>query len=149
MAATKNTNTNPFAFDADKIKDMFATAKLPVVDTDAVMAAQKKNVDALIEANKVVTAGYQDLYKRQVSLFEAAMSQAKDMMTDVKAQPLTADQATRNVDAIKTAFEKTAADLNELAEMAQKANTGAFEVVKARAEEAVAEFKAAADKMVA
>jgi hypothetical protein len=145
MAATKN--ANPFAFDADKIKDMFTAAKMPVVDTDALMAAQKKNVDALIEANKVAVAGYQDLYKRQVALFEAAVDQAKGLMTDTKAQPLTADQATQNVEAVKTAFEKTAADLNELTEMAQKANTGAFEVVKARAEEAAAEFKAAADKM--
>jgi phasin family protein len=143
------TDKNAFAFDADKIKDMFTAAKMPVVDTDAVMAAQKKNVDALIEANQVVVAGYQDLYKRQVALFEAAVAQAKGMMTDLKAQPLTAEQATKNVDALKTAFEKTAADLTELAEMAQKANSGAFEVVKARAEEAVAEFKAAADKMVA
>jgi phasin family protein len=148
MATTKTTK-NPFVFDADKIKDMFAIAKMPVVDTDALMAAQKKNVDALIEANKVAVAGYQDVYKRQVALFEAAVDQAKGMFADVKAQPLTADQATKNVDAIKTAFEKTAADLNELAEMAQKANTGAFEVVKARAEEAVAEFKAATEKMVA
>ena len=146
MAAAKN--ANPFAFDADKIKDMFTAAKMPVVDTDALMAAQKKNVDALIEANKVVVAGYQDLYQRQVALFEAAVDQAKGMMTDTKAQPLTADQATQNVEAVKTAFEKTAADLNELTEMAQKANTGAFEVVKARADEAAAEFKAAADKMV-
>jgi hypothetical protein len=145
MAATKN--ANPFAFDASKIKDMFTAAKMPVVDTDALMAAQKKNVDALIEANKVAVAGYQDLYKRQVALFEAAVDQAKGLMTDTKAQPLTADQATQNVEAVKTAFEKTAADLNELTEMAQKANTGAFEVVKARAEEAAAEFKAAADKM--
>ena len=146
MAATKN--ANPFAFDADKIKDMFTAAKMPVVDTDALMAAQKKNVDALIEANKVAVAGYQDLYKRQVALFEAAVDQAKGMMTDTKAQPLTADQATQNVEAVKTAFEKTAADLNELTEMAQKANTGAFEVVKARAEEAAAEFKVAAGKIV-
>jgi hypothetical protein len=143
------TNKNAFAFDADKVKEMFTTAKMPVVDTDAMMAAQKKNVDALIEANKVVTAGYQDLYKRQVALFEAAVDQAKGMMTGVKAEPMSADQATQSIDTMKTAFEKTAADLNELAEMAQKANTGAFEVVKARAEEAVAEFKAAADKMVA
>ena len=148
MATTK-TNKNAFAFDADKIKDMFATAKMPVVDTDAMMTAQKKNIDALIEANKVVTAGYQDVYKRQIALFEAAVSQAKDMMSGVKAQPLTADQATQSVDAMKTAFEKTSADLTELAEMAQKANTSAFEVVKARAEEAVAEFKAASEKMVA
>lgn len=143
------TNKNAFAFDADKIKDIFTAAKMPVLDTDALMTAQKKNVDALIEANKVATSGYQDLYKRQVALFEAAVDQAKGMMADVKAQPLTAEQATQNIDKIKAAFEKTAADLNELAEMAQKANAGAFEVVKARADEAVAEFKVAADKMVA
>jgi phasin family protein len=148
MAATKN-NKNAFAFDADKIKDMFTAAKMPVVDTDAIIAAQKKNVDALIEANKVATAGYQDVYKRQVALFEAAISQAKDMMSGTKASPMSVDQATASVDVMKTAFEKTSAYLTELAEMAQKANTSAFEVVKARAEEAAAEIKTATEKMVA
>jgi phasin family protein len=137
----------PFAFDADKVKELFTAAKLPGVDADAVMAAQQKNVEALIEANKVVIAGYQDLYKRQVALFEAAVAETKDQLAQVQGQPLTADQATQNVDALKAAFEKAAADVKELAELAQKANTGAFEIVKARAEEAVAEFKAAAEKI--
>jgi phasin family protein len=136
-------------FGADKLKDMFNFAKLPGVDTDAMMAAQQKNVDAMIEANKVVAAGYQDLYKRQIALFEAAVAQAKDKLTEVQGQALTAEQATQNVEAMKTAFERAASDVKELAEMAQKANTGAFEIVKARAEEAVAEFKAAAEKVAA
>jgi phasin family protein len=136
----------PLTFDADKLKELFSAAKLPGVDADAVLAAQQKNVDALIEANQVVIAGYQDLYKRQVALFEAAVAETKDKLAQVQGQPLTADQATQNVEALKTAFEKAAADVKELAELAQKANTGAFEIVKTRAEEAVAEFKAAAEK---
>ncbi len=136
----------PLTFDADKLKELFSAAKLPGVDADAVLAAQQKNVDALIEANQVVIAGYQDLYKRQVALFEAAVAETKDKLTQVQGQPLTADQATQNVDALKAAFEKAAADVKELAELAQKANTGAFEIVKTRAEEAAAEFKAAAEK---
>jgi len=143
------TQTNPFAFDAEKLKELFNIAKLPGVDADAMLAAQQKNVEALNEANQVVAAGYQDLYKRQIALFEAAVSQAKDKLTEVQGQPLTADQATQNVEAMKAAFEKAAADVKELAEMAQKANTGAFEIVKARAEDAVAEFKAAAEKVTA
>jgi hypothetical protein len=139
----------PFAFDADKVKEMFTAVKLPGVDADAVLAAQQKNVEALIEANKVVIAGYQDIYKRQIALFEAAVAQAKDKLTQVQGQPLTADQATQNVDALKVTFEKAGADVQELAEMTRKANTGAFEIVKARAEEAVAEFKAAAEKFAA
>jgi phasin family protein len=146
MAAQNFPFAFPLTFDADKLKELFGAAKLPGVDADAVLAAQQKNVDALIEANQVVIAGYQDLYKRQVALFEAAVAETKDQLAQVQGQPLTADQATRNVEALKAAFEKATADVKELAELAQKANTGAFEIVKARAEEAAAEFKAAAEK---
>jgi len=149
MAAQNFPFAFPLTFDAEKFNELFSAAKLPGVDADAVLAAQQKNVDALIEANQVVIAGYQDLFKRQVALFEAAVAETKDKLAQVQGQPLTADQATQNVEALKAAFEKAAADVKELAELAQKANTGAFEIVKARAEEAVAEFKTAAEKAAA
>lgn len=139
----------PFMFDAEKMSEMFAATKMPSVDAEAMMAAHQKNLDALIEANKVVVAGYQDLYKRQIALFEAAVADAKDKVTQVQGQPLTAEQASRNVEAMRAAFEKASTDVKELAEMVQKANSGAFEIVKSRAEEAMAEFKAAADKFAA
>ena len=145
MAAEKS----PFAFDADKVKEMFTTAKLPMVDAEAVMAAQQKNMDAFVAANKVVFAGYQDVIKRQMALVEAAVAQAKDSFSELQGQPLTVEQATANIEAMKTAFEKAAADAKELADLAQKANTGAFEIVKARFDEAVVEFKNAADKAAA
>ena len=145
MAAEKS----PFAFDADKVKEMFTTAKLPMVDAEAVMAAQQKNMDAFVAANKVVFAGYQDVIKRQMALVEAAVAQAKDSFSELQGQPMTVEQATANIEAMKTAFEKAAADAKELADLAQKANTGAFEIVKARFDEAVVEFKNAADKAAA
>ena len=149
MAAQNFPFAFPLTFDADKLNELFSAAKLPGVDSDAVLAAQQKNVDALIEANQVVIAGYQDLFKRQVALFEAAVAETKDKLAEFQGQPLTTDQASQNVEALKAAFEKAAADVKELAELAQKANTGAFEIVKARAEEAVAEFKTAAEKAAA
>ncbi|HSF96011.1 MAG TPA: phasin family protein [Thermohalobaculum sp.] len=144
-----NTESFPFAFDANKVKEMFAIAKLPVVDTEAVIAAQQKNMDAFVAANKVVFAGYQDVVKRQMALIEAAVAQAKDGFSELQGQPLTVEQASANVEAMKVAFEKAAADTKELTELAHKANTGAFEIVKARFEEAVGEFKAAAEKAAA
>ncbi len=139
----------PFAFDAEKVSEMFKAVKLPMVDMETIMASHQKNVDAMVEANKVMFAGYQAVAKRQAALVEAAMADAKDKFAELQGQPLTAEQATKNADAVKTAFEKAVADVRELAEMAQKANTGAFEVVKARIDEAVSEFKAAADKLAA
>ncbi len=147
MAAQNIPFAFPPTFDPEKLKELFGAAKLPGVDADAVLAAQQKNVDAMIEANKVVIADYQVLYKRQIALFEAAIAQAKDKLTEAQGQPLTTEQAIQNVEAMKAAFEKAAADVKELAELTQKANTDAFEIVKARFEEAVAEFKAAAEKI--
>ena len=145
------TDQFPFAFpfDADKVKEMFKTAAMPTLDTDSMFAAQKKNMDAFIAVNTAVAAGYQDIYKRQVALAETAMTEAKTQFAGLQGQPLTMDQATQNGEAMKAAFEKAAAGMKELAELAQKANTGAFEIVKARVEEATAEFKAAADKVAA
>lgn len=151
------TNGFPFMFDAEKINEFFKApefakffdaAKLPNIDVDSALAAQKKNVDAIVEANKVAVAGYQELYKRQVEIFEAAMAVAKDQVAEFQGQPLTAEQASKNVELMKTAFDKALAEITELSEMAQKANTEAFEVVKGRFEEAVAEFQAAAEKLV-
>ncbi len=147
MAAQNFPFAFPPTFDPEKLKELFSAAKVPGVDAEAMLAAQQKNVDALVEANKVAFAGYQDLYKRQIALFEAAVAQAKDKLTEAQGQPLTADQATQNVEVLKAAFEKAAADAQGLAELVQKTNTDAFEIVKARFEEAVAEFKAAAEKI--
>jgi phasin family protein len=139
----------PFAFDADKVKEMFTAAKMPVVDADAMIAAQQKNMDAFVAANKVVFAGYQDVFKRQMALVEAAVAQGKDKFAELQGQPMTVEQATANVEIMKAAFEKATTDAKELAELAAKANTGAFEIVKARFDEAVTEFKAAAEKAAA
>jgi len=78
----------PFAFDADKVKEMFTAAKLPVVDAEAMIAAQQKNMDAFVAANKVVFAGYQDVFKRQMALVEAAVAQGKDKFVELQGQPI-------------------------------------------------------------
>ncbi|MBK0399414.1 TIGR01841 family phasin [Limibaculum sp. M0105] len=148
----------PFTFDAEKMGEFFKlpefdkffdTSKMPAVDVEAVIAAQQKNVAAMVEANKVAIAGYQEIYKRQVALVEETIAAIKDQMADLQGQPVTADQTAKNIETAKVAMEKAVANVKELSELAQKANTEAFEIVKARFEEAVAEFKDAASKLAA
>ena len=147
----------PFAFDPEQfsgqLKEMFkapdftqlfGNAQIPAVNTEAILAAQKKNVAALVEMNKIALAGYQDIFKRQAALVEAAVAEARDKIETMQGQPLTAEQAQANLEETKAAVEKALANARELAEMAQNTNTSAFDVVKARFDEAVAEFKAAA-----
>ncbi|MEM6549518.1 MAG: TIGR01841 family phasin [Pseudomonadota bacterium] len=163
-------NQFPFAFDPDAMKDMFKMpemdklfdmtkmpefdkffdmSKMPMANMGDIVELQQKNLNAVVEANKVAVAGYQDLYKRQMSIFEEGLAKAKDQLAEMQGQPLTAEQASKNMETMKVTFEKGLEDVRELAEMAQKANSEAFEIVKARFEEVMAEFKAAADKLAA
>lgn len=136
----------PMFYDAEKMKEFFGAAKMPVFDADAMMNAQRKNMDALIEANKAVIAGYQEVFKRQAALAEAAVAQTKDKINELQGEPLSPEHVTRNVESFQTAVQQSITDARELAELVQKANLNAFEIVKDRAVEAVAEFKSAAEK---
>jgi phasin family protein len=146
----------PFAFDFNAMSDAmkmpglekFMPTEMPAFDMSAFQEAQQKNVAALIEANKAAFSGYQALYKRQTELFEAALAETKDKIGAAQGKPVSAETAQENFEAMKGAFEKALADLKEVAEMAQTANTDAFEIIKARAEEAFAEFKEATEKFV-
>lgn len=146
----------PFVFDAEKMKDLFKMpefdklfdqAKMPGFDMEAMVSAHQKNVSALVEANKAVMAGYQELYKRQVSLVEESLAKAKDQILEMQSQPMSSDQLTKNLESVKSAFDRISTDIRELAELAQQANAQAFEIVKGRFEEAVGEFRKAAEKI--
>ncbi|NCO15721.1 MAG: TIGR01841 family phasin [Alphaproteobacteria bacterium] len=148
-------NKNPFAFDADKIAEMFKTPdltkmfegmKLPGFDMTAMMDTQKKNVEALVAANRAAAAGYQDFYKKQMAIFEETMSAAQAQMASM-GENLGPDAATKQADLYKVAFEKALANMTELAEAAKKANEEAFAIVSARVKESLAELQALAPKV--
>ena len=151
------TDKFPFAFDMKAMTeafqvpsmDKFFEGGMPAFDFTAMQDAQKKNIAALVEANKVAVAGYQSLYKRQTELFEAALADAKDKISALQGKPMTVEAASENMETMKAAFEKALADLKEVAEMAQTANTEAFDILKARTEEAMAEIKEATSKLAA
>jgi phasin family protein len=143
-----------FAFDANKMMEFFeqndftkalTEGKLPQIDTAALFEAQQKNMDALVAANKAAAAGYQDLFQKQVSIFEETVAEAQKQFKDVDLK-LDAKSATAQTELAKAAFEKAIANMKDLAETAQKANTEAYEIVSARVKASIEELKALADK---
>ncbi len=139
-----------FTFDVEKMTQFFkdneftkqmSAMKMPGMDTEALMATQQKNMDALIEANKAAAAGYQDLFKKQMAVFEETMAEAQKHMASFDATKLDADKTKAQAELAKTAFEKALANMQALAEGAQKANTEAYEIVSARIQESMAELR--------
>src|SRR6187551_915354 len=102
-----------FSFDVEKMTDFFkqndftkhlASLRVPGMDAEALMSAQKKNMDALVQANKAAASGYQDLFKKQVQIFEETMAEAKEHLKGFDATKIDPEKARASADLAKAAF---------------------------------------------
>lgn len=163
--ATKKTASaaNPFGFDATKIfgdfdpsklmnefdpqkfmgdfSKAFSEYKIPGVDANIILESQKKNVEALAQANKVALEGIQAVFKRQSEILAQAMEEMQATFKDLSAAGEPQDKVAQQTDLVKEAVEKALGNMRELAEMAGKSNTEAFETIHARFKESLDEVK--------
>jgi len=128
---------------------MFDTAKIPGVDTDMMTEAQKKNVQAIVDANRVASEGYQALFKKQVEILQSGVSEMSEAMKDAATQPMSAEGYEKRVEMAKAHFEKSVGIFNELSESARKANEDAMAIIQARFSEGVEEMKSLASTSMA
>jgi phasin family protein len=116
----------PF-FDFTKLMSQF---RLPGVDFAALVDRERKNIEALAEANRIAFEGWQRLVRRQAEILQETM---KKVVADAGQE----DAMKKRADLAKEGFEKALANMRELAEMATKSQKEAFEVVRKRIEENV------------
>jgi phasin family protein len=113
----------PF-FDFTKLMSQF---RLPGVDFAALVDRERKNIQALAEANRIAFEGWQRLLRRQAEILQETM---KKVVADAGQV-----DTMKRTDLAKEGFEKALANMRELAEMASKSQREAFEVVRKRIEE--------------
>ena len=110
--------SNPFSlFGEMDFEKMMKDFKIPGVDIDSVMNTQRKNLEAIGEANKVAMEGMQAVAKRQTEIMREAMEEmvksTKEMSSVGSPQEVSGKQA----DMARERFEKAMANMRELAEM--------------------------------
>ncbi len=128
----------PEDFDITKV---FADFKVPGVDVDAMLASQKKNIEALAAANKLAFEGVQAVMRRQMEIMrqtvEEAVGAAKGMAQPGSPQ----DKAAVQTDLVKDTFERTLSNMRELVEMMSKSNSEAFDLLNKRFAQTMDEVK--------
>lgn len=142
-------NTPFFDIDVTKLMDiskLTADYKLPGVDMDQLLAAQRKNIEALTAANQLAFEGMQAVLRRQTEILRQSMEQASSMVTELMAAGAPEEKVAKNAELAKVAFEKALANMRELAEMVAKSNAEAAEVISKRVSESLDELKAAVQK---
>jgi len=143
---------NPFLdFDMTKFMDptkfmdmskMMADYKVPGVDVDAILSAQRRNIEAVTAANQLAFEGLQAVMRRQAEILRQTMEETSAMMSEMMTAGTPEDKVTKQAELVKAAFEKAIANMKELAEMVAKSNSEAAEVLSNRVKENIEEVKA-------
>ena len=135
-ASTSNTTAASFAGVSKFLKQF----KLPGVDINALITTQRKDIEALVAANKQVYEGVQSLAKRQTEILRETLEAWQAAAKELAGKSLSEGIEIRT-ELAKRAFVKALGNMRELAEMSTKSQTEVLEGIKKRAQENLAELR--------
>ncbi|OUM02680.1 phasin family protein [Variovorax sp. JS1663] len=111
--------------------------KLPGVDVGALMEWQRKDMEALAEANRQAYEGIQALAQRRGEILRDTLAQWQQALGSV-ASP---DAMSKQSEAAQRGIEQAMANFRELAEMEAQTRNNAWKVVQDRLQENMANLQ--------
>jgi phasin family protein len=117
-------------------------AGVPGMNTEALAATQKRNLDTLVQAGQVMASGAQTVLTKQLAAFQNAVQDGTAVMQSAwQTKDLQAGMKTQ-YEFMTAAQQKAMALTTELVEILQKTGQEAFEILRKRAEDGAAEVVA-------
>jgi phasin family protein len=130
----------PTFFDFDVTK-MMADFRFRPFDVEALMAAQRRNIEALSQANQLAVEGMQAVAKRQIEVARQAVEDVSVLLRDLAQPASPEDRIAKNTEFAKQMLEKSVNHGREITLLATKAGTEAADVLRKRATEGLDEFR--------
>jgi phasin family protein len=124
----------------------FGEFRLPGLDVEAIVATQRKNLEALTQANQLALEGVRALAQRQTEIAQQAFAEASALFHAWTQPGAPEERLAKNADVAKQAFEKGLADARELGELTAKASTDVLSVITRRVSESFDEARLYAKK---
>ena len=132
--------TQPFG-DMTDVTAMMAQFKMPGIDMAAIVEARRKDIQALVDANTASFESMQDIARKQTEMLAQAMQGMQDAAKNFAGGSGPADVGKQG-EVIRQGFEKTLANMKELADMAKQAQSDAMARITQRATDQMQEIKA-------
>ncbi len=123
-----------------ELSKLFDLSALKGFDQSSLYEAQKRNMEALVAAQKAAASGYQDLFEKQVAVFQETMKAAQSQIAALSRAEPGPEAAKKQAELTAKAFETAVSNAQALAEAAQRANAEAYSHISARIEESLAEL---------
>ena len=120
---------------------IFESFKVPGLEMDSMMDTQRRNVQALIDAQRATAEAYQSVFRRQVELMQGSVESLTGAMKEMMSQDSPTEAASKQMEFVRKAFETNLANLREIAELTAGAHTEAFKIVQERLNQNLAQAK--------
>ena len=131
----------------DEFARMFADLKIPgLPDSEALMAAHKRNMDALTQANRAAMEGAQAVGRRHMEIMQQSMAEITETMRALASADAPQDRAAKQAELLRRGYERALDNAREMSALIQQANGQAVGVLNQRFVEAMDEVKALVDQ---
>lgn len=137
MTAKTSTTKSPFDFDMFKTFEQF---KVPGFDIDAIMASQRKNIEAAAAANQRAFEGMSALVRRQGEVARESAEAGMKAFSEVSAAS-PEDRIAKQADFAKAAYSSFFANGREIFDMAAKTADEAIGLINDRVTANIEESK--------
>ena len=128
------TEINPFG----DVKKMIEQFYVPGIDMTPIVDARRKDIEALVAANKATYESMMALASKQTEMLTQAM---QGMQEAARGAVGSAGDPAKQTEVVRKAFEKTLADMRELADMARRSQSDALAHITKRGTEHLQEIK--------
>ena len=133
---------------AEEFTRMFAQMKLPAMpDMESLVAAHRRNMEALSAANRIALEGAQAVARRNVEIMQQTITElGKTVGTLAASTDAPHARAAQQAELLKQAYEHAVANTREISELIQRSSGEALALLNKRFAEGMDELKALVDK---
>lgn len=115
-------------------------------DVKALLDIQRKNIEALSEANKLAFEGFQAAGQRQAEILSQIVADASSIVKEITAENTPEEKMTRQTELVKNTYEKSVTNWRELADIIGESSKEATDIIHDRFNSSLTELKSALNK---
>src|SRR5439155_7427572 len=119
--------------------------KLPRVDTEKLIEAHRKNLDALARSAEAASEGAKSLAVKQREIVEEAIRETSAMVRDFKLES-PQEAAAKQAELAKKAFEAAIRNTGDVAQLVQKSSADALRIIQERMQQSFEEIRGSVEK---
>ena len=138
---------NPMNFFETDFTKVMADFKMPGVDMDNVINSQRRNIDALTQANRLAFEGMQTVMRRRQEVLQTMLAEMQGSMNELMTQSAPEEKVAKQTELLQQNFEKLLENMREMTELMAKSNNECADVLSKRFSESLAELKSQVESL--